>query len=102
VAAILHRYNINEETYRKQFRGLTLNSGETPWELVTHFTDLANKWLKDCSSVDEVRDAIVKEQLLATIPDDMFRSGNPRQAQRWDSSPKTTCRHAGALRLRSN
>ena len=69
-AAILHRYN-NEETYRKQFRGLTINSVEMPRELVTHLTDLANKWLKDCSAVDEVRDAIVEEQLLATLPDDV-------------------------------
>ena len=70
-AAILHRYNINEETYRKRFQGLTINPGEMPRELLTHLTDLANKWLKDCSSVDEVRDAIVKEQRLATLPDDV-------------------------------
>ena len=30
-----------------------------------------------------------------------FRSGNPRRVQRRDSSPKTTCKHAGSLRLRS-
>jgi hypothetical protein len=70
-AAILHRYNINEDTYRKWFRGLTMNSGEMPRELVIHLTDLANKWIKDCSSINEVRDAIVKEQLLATLPDDV-------------------------------
>ena len=38
---------------------------------MTHLTDLASKWLKDCSSIDEVRDTIAKEQLPATLPEDV-------------------------------
>ena len=70
-AAVLRRYNINEETYRKRFRGLTLKMGETPVEMMTHLNDLAIKWLKDDMSAVEIRDAVVKEQLLAALPQDV-------------------------------
>ena len=60
-AVILRRYNIHEETYRKRFRGLRLKSGETPTELATRLADVANKWLKDCGTVAEVKDAVVRE-----------------------------------------
>ena len=45
-AAILCRYDVNEDTYRKRFQGLKLKSSETPRELVTRLTDLATKWLR--------------------------------------------------------
>ena len=34
-SAILRRYNINDETYRKRFRSLKLRSGQTPTEITT-------------------------------------------------------------------
>ena len=40
-AAILRRYNINEETYHQRFRSLRIKEGEAPRELVTRLTDLA-------------------------------------------------------------
>ena len=70
-AAILRRYNINEETYRKRFRTLKLKQGQTPTEIATRPTDLAGKWLKNCHSANEVRDAVVKEQLMTTLPEDV-------------------------------
>ena len=47
-AAILGRYNINEEIYRQRFRTRKLRNEEPPHELVTHLTDLATRWTKDC------------------------------------------------------
>ena len=70
-AAILRRYNINEETYRKRFRSLKHKSGLAPTELVTRLTDLAGKWLKECSTADAVKDAVVKEQFMAALPEDV-------------------------------
>ena len=70
-SAILRRYNINDETYRKRFRSLKPPSGQTPTEITTRLADLAGKWLKDCKTVDEVKDAVVKEQLLTTLPEDV-------------------------------
>ena len=42
--AILRRYNINEETYRKRFRSLEMKTGEAQRELVTPGS---------CSSLDK-------------------------------------------------
>ena len=69
-AAILRCYYINEETY-KRFRDLQMKSGETLQELVTHLTDIATKWLRDCTSMEEVHDALIKEQLLETLSKDV-------------------------------
>ena len=38
----------------------------------TRLTDLASKWLKGCVSVQEVVDAVVKKQLLQTLPEDVW------------------------------
>ena len=70
-AAILRRYNINEETYRQRFRSFKYRAGKTPTEIATRLTDLAGRWLKDCSTFEEVKDAVVKEQLLTTLPEDV-------------------------------
>ena len=70
-AAILRRYNINDETYRQRFRSYKYKVGQTPTEIATRLTDLAGRWLKDCSTMEEVKDAVVKEQLLAVLPEDI-------------------------------
>ena len=49
-AAILRRYDINEETYRQRFRSAAKQSGETYRELATRVWDLASKWTRDCGS----------------------------------------------------
>ena len=70
-AAILRRYNINEETYRQRFRGATLKSGETPRELVTRLHDLVRRWGKECKSAQDVFDIMIREQLLNTLPEEV-------------------------------
>ena len=70
-AAILRRYNINDETYRQRFRGLKYKSGNSPTEIATKLTDLAGRWLKDCTTTEDVKDAVVKEQLLLTFLEDI-------------------------------
>lgn len=86
-AAILRRYNINSETYRQRFHSLKCKSGQTPLEIATRLTDLANKWLKDCSTAEEVKDAVVKEQLMSTLSDDV-------RAWVKERKPKTTAEAA--------
>ena len=48
-----------------------MGSGESPPALATRLTDLAGKWLKECGTVQEVVDAVVKEQLLRALPDEV-------------------------------
>ena len=69
--AILLRYDINEETYRQRFRGAKRKDGETHRELATRLADSVEKWTKECGTVQEVRDLIVKEQLLNALPTDL-------------------------------
>ena len=70
-ASILQRYDINEETYRQRLRAAKIGNGESPPALATRLADLASKWLKGCGSVQEVVDAVVKEQLLQSLPEDV-------------------------------
>ena len=50
-AAILARYDITEETYRRRFRMATRKDGEMNRELTVRLMDMQNKWLKKCSTV---------------------------------------------------
>ena len=54
--AILQRYDITEEAYRRRFRQATRGSGETNRELAVRLMDLLGKWLKECTSLEEVRE----------------------------------------------
>ena len=69
--AILRRYDINEETYRQQFRSQKMNTGESPKELVTRLTDLATRWTRDCTDIAQVIDLMVREQFLEGLPEDV-------------------------------
>lgn len=62
--AILIRYDISTETYRQRFRQAKQKTRETPRELATRLQDLAGKWLKDCSTVEAIREVILLEQPL--------------------------------------
>ena len=70
-AMILLRYDVTEERYRQRFRSARRKDGETNMELVTRLGDLANRWLKACDTAEEVKDAVVLEQLLNSLPDDV-------------------------------
>ena len=69
--AILWRYNINDEMYPQRFQSTKFKPGQTLTEIATKLTDLAGRWLKDCGTAEEVKNAVVKEQLLATLPEDV-------------------------------
>ena len=66
--AILRRYDISEETYRQRFRALTKKHDEAVSEMVVHLHDLLQKWTKSCTSVEDIRDLMVQEQLLDSLP----------------------------------
>ena len=68
-AAVLRRYDINAESYRERFRTMSKKDGETNRELVARLEDLATKWLQDCTSMAEIRDEVIKEQLLNSLPE---------------------------------
>ena len=66
--AILRRYDISEETYRQRFRNEQRKTSETYGELMARLHDLASKWTAECSTVEEVVEKLVVEQLATTMP----------------------------------
>ena len=69
--AILLRYDIDQESYRQRFRTAKRKEGETNRELTTRLQDLVEKWTKKCETIAEVKDLIVMEQLVKTLPGDI-------------------------------
>ena len=69
-SVILWWYDITEESYRQCFRAAKLRPGVSNRELAARLEDLAGKWMKTCTSIEELRDLVVLEQLLNTLPED--------------------------------
>ncbi len=67
-AAILRRYNINEETFRVRFRVVTRKSEEAYVEMVTRVMHLLQKWTRECSSMEEVLEVVAVEHMLNSLP----------------------------------
>ena len=70
-AAILRRYDINEETYRQRFRTTRKKEGEAYVELAIRLQDLLKKWVAECKTVEAVLEKVTTEQLLNTMPTDL-------------------------------
>eukprot|EP00731_Ephydatia_muelleri_P004931 Em0002g1107a len=69
-AAILIRYGINDKEYRRRFRSERRKDGETNRELAVRLMEWQAKWLKECQTVEDVLNAVGKEQFLNTLPTD--------------------------------
>ena len=82
--SILQRYDITEESYRQCFRACKRKEGESNRELVARLDDLATKWMKTCETAAEVRDRVVLEQLLNTLPEEVrvfIRERQPKSSE---------------------
>ena len=69
--AILLHYDINEESYQQRFRAASRKEGETNRELSARLQDLADKWTQGCNTKEELKDFIVLEQLVSTLPENV-------------------------------
>eukprot|EP00731_Ephydatia_muelleri_P006652 Em0003g900a len=88
-AAILKRYDINEETYRLRFRSVMKILDESHREVAVRVKDLAKKWLKQQATAEAVVEVVAQEQLLNTLPSNV---------RVWVRERKpTTCLEAGQL-----
>ena len=64
---LLHRYEITKKMYCQWLRPAQQKDGGMQTELVNCLLNLVNKWVRHCSTVDKLLDAIVLEQLLNTL-----------------------------------
>lgn len=69
--SILRRYDISDETYRQHFRSARRKEGEAYAELAIRLQDLLKKWTVECKTIDDIREKLVVEQLLNTMPTDL-------------------------------
>ena len=89
--AILRRYDISEETYRRRFREAVKKEEETVSELTVRLNDLLQKWTKECKTVEDIRDMMVQEQLLDALPQFGSRKESPRRPKKLRSWQIITC-----------
>ena len=59
---------MNEENYRQRFRQARRKQGELSTEFAVRLSDLMDKWMQGCDNVEAVKDKLVMEQLIETLP----------------------------------
>lgn len=70
--AILEKFEINEEVYRRRFREPDIKTGETPKELYHRLKDLFRKWIRpEQKTVEDVGETLILEQFLRTLAPDI-------------------------------
>ena len=67
-AAILVRYDINEDAYKNRFRASKRKDGETNREFTVRMMDSLTKWLKEYNTVDQIHQVLGIEQFLSSLP----------------------------------
>uniref|UniRef100_A0A672ZPR8 Gypsy retrotransposon integrase-like protein 1 n=1 Tax=Sphaeramia orbicularis TaxID=375764 RepID=A0A672ZPR8_9TELE len=71
-AALLVKFDISPETYRQQFRSLSVPPGENPTETYHRLRGLYRRWIRpEQHSKEEIGEAIILEQLLRVLPAEM-------------------------------
>ena len=88
-AAILRRYDINEETYRQRLRTVSRRRDESYREMATRAMELTRKWMKECNKAQDCFECITVEQLLNSMNEEVRVWVTERK-------PKT-CAEAGEL-----
>lgn len=66
-AAILMRYDLNEEAYRNYFRKAARKVGETYREFCVRLMDLLAKWLREYKTVEDIQQEFGIEQLVNSL-----------------------------------
>ena len=69
--AILQRYDVNEESYRRKFHARRRKTEESYTNLATDLMDLGRRWLQDCKTLADALDKIAIEQLLSALPEEI-------------------------------
>lgn len=85
-AAILQKYEITAETYRRRFRSLDILPGETPQELYVRLKEMFFKWVKpDKATVKEISETMILEQFLRMVNPELevwLREHDPKTAEK--------------------
>ena len=78
--AILHRFDINEETYHQKFHSVRRTGTESYAELGVRPTDLFNKWTEVAEGdAKKLAEMVIQEQLVANMPQDLHAGVDSRE-----------------------
>ncbi|XP_043959103.1 uncharacterized protein LOC122823502, partial [Gambusia affinis] len=85
-AAILQKYEITAETYRRRFRSLDILPGETPQELYVRLKEMFFKWVKpEKATIKEIAETMILEQFLRMVNPELevwLREHDPKTAEK--------------------
>ena len=82
--ALLKRYQLSADGFKRRFRSAKPESGETPIQFLTRLDNYLLRWIelaKADKSFDGLKTLIVQEQYLSTCPTEMamhLKEGKPR------------------------
>ena len=96
---ILHRYEVNEEIHRQQFRQEQKIPAESYRAWVCRTLDHFDKWMKDQKLL--VRDVVVMEQILLGVQEEMAVWLKERKLESLEELGKLTDDYALARKNRS-
>ena len=93
--ALLKRYQLTEEGFRKRFRESKSEKGETVYQFVARLSRYFRRWVElsgITKTYDGLQDFMVREQYLSTLwtkLSDIFERKNPKRYKRNDGTGRT-------------
>ena len=73
-SALMKRYNLTEKGYREKFRNCKPDKLESPYQYIYRMKTYLEKWIELSPSettYQGLRDLIIKEQVLDSLPEDL-------------------------------
>ena len=67
----LKHYNISGKTSRQWLQTMVRKSDEANWEMATSVIELVQKWMEECTTLQEVLEVVRTERLLNSIREDV-------------------------------
>ena len=84
------QYDINEESYHQRFKVAKKKEGETNRKLVARLEDLVDKWMQDWDKIETIKDLVVLEQVVETLPTDVQIFAKERKSTTTAEAAKLT------------
>ncbi len=98
-AAVLAKYNVNEETYRLRFRSLRVPTGESVRESYNRIKGLYKRWMRpEVKSKQQLGETIILEQYLRVLHPDVRVWVKENQSQTGEEAARLAERYMAAHR----
>lgn len=97
--ALLLKFDISPETYRQQFRSLTVPPGESPTETYHRLRVLYRRWIRPKQHTkEEIGETLILEQLLHVLPAEVKTWVMEHEPTNGQTAAKLALQHINARR----